>query len=191
MIRTSSFARVVADTRVWPRCKLLITLSGWSLLAIAATGCKSGATPSVYCRTAASTKIGSEVAQGLNPLLTQTMASCFDSARACERNADPGACEGTAPRWHCYTITANPGDPLDGSAICLPSRETCLASRPRLEGAVISDCAPADAAYCWREESGGLGCSATERACRLSLEMLQALPALKPTGPCTAWPSAR
>ncbi|MGH7126572.1 MAG: hypothetical protein ACREFI_19500 [Stellaceae bacterium] len=128
----------------------------------------------------------------MNPLLTSTMALCFDTARACERNADPGACERTVPRWHCYTITASPADPLNGNATCLPSRETCLASRPGLPDAELGHCTPADAVCCWREEGGGLTCSATEQECRLSLDVLRAaLPALKPRGSCTRWLSAR
>lgn len=177
--------------RFRPRCMLLITLSGWALFAITSTSCGSSATRSIYCRTIASTRIDSNGAQGLNPLLTPTMALCFDTARACERNADPGACEGIAPRWHCYTTTGSPADPLNGIATCLPSRETCLASRPRLPDAAISDCTPADAVSCSRGEGGGLSCSATEQECRLSLDMVRAaLPTLAQSGPCTRRVSA-
>lgn len=164
----------------------------WALFAIAAASCGGSATPSIYCRTIASTRIGSNGAQGLNPLLTPTMALCFDTTRACERNADPGACEGIAPRWHCYTTTGSPADPLNGIATCLPSRETCLASRPRLPDAAISDCTPADAVYCSRGEGGGLSCSATEQGCRLSLDLVRAaLPTLEQSGWCTRRASAR
>jgi hypothetical protein len=191
--RSTAAGSSTKGLRGWPRCKLLITMSGWSLLAIASISCRSSATLSVYCRTMASTKVGSNREEGLNPLLTPTMALCFGTARACERDADPAACEGIAPRWHCYTITASPTDPLYGNATCLPSRETCVASRPRLPDAELGDCTPADAVYCSRDDpGGGLMCSATEQQCRLSLDLVRvALPTLRPSGPCTRWASAR